>query len=100
MSSAPRSHKRLAIALVALAMSCAAELQAQAWPQKKNFVPESIAGMKMKYSDLHGNYNVTFRNNGTSAFVSSRENETTEVRKGRYKWQVNDVCTYWFTFSK
>jgi hypothetical protein len=83
MSSAPRSHKRLAIALVALAMSCAAELQGPASPQKKNFVSESIAGMKMKYSDLHGNYNVTFHNDGSYAFVSSRENEKAEVRNGR-----------------
>jgi hypothetical protein len=80
----------MAITLVALAISCAALAEAQGSSQKKDFVPESIAGMKMKYSDLHGNYTVTFHNDGSYAFVSSRENEKPAVRKGRYKWEVKD----------
>lgn len=73
----------MAIALVALAISCAALSQAQGSSQKKGLRPKSIAGMKRKYSDLRGNYTVTFDENGSYAFVSSRENEQPEVRKGR-----------------
>lgn len=47
----------------------------------------------MKYSDLHGNYNVAFHNDGSYAFVSSRENEKPEVRKGKYQWQVKGGAT-------
>jgi hypothetical protein len=46
--------------------------------------------MKMKFTDLHGNYTVTFSKNGTYSFATTRDNEKPDVRKGSYKWRVND----------
>jgi hypothetical protein len=103
----------------------------QAAPQSTgDLVPKSIAGMKMKYSDLHGNYTVVFKEDGSYSFLTAREGEKPEERTGKYKWQVkgsnsakldlddetyalkfhspgqatgqvtDDVRTYKFTFTK
>ena len=63
-------------------------LEAQVKPQSEGIVPKSLAGMKMKYSDLHGHYTYVFAGDGTYSWKSTREHEPPEMRKGSYKWTV------------
>ena len=96
----------------------------------KELVPKSIVGMTMRYSDLHGNYTVIFKNDANYSFTTTREGQKPETRQGKYKWRAtggksavleleddtytltfhspgqatgqltDDVRTYKFTFSK
>lgn len=58
-------------------------------PKSREIVPKSIAGMKMKYSDLHGDYVFIFAKDGTYSWTSGREGEKPEQRDGgKYQWHV------------
>jgi len=63
-------------------------LEARTQAESNSFVPKSLAGMKMKYSDLHGNYTYVFAGDGTFSWTSTREHEQPDTRKGNYKWHV------------
>jgi hypothetical protein len=65
---------------------------AQAAPESRSIVPKSIAGMKMKYSDLHGNYVFSFAEDGTYSWTSGREGEKPEQREsGKYQWHLKSA---------
>ncbi len=83
-------HKPLKLVGVAITILAFFSLSfpSTAAPKGENLVPKSVAGMKMKYSDLHGNYTYTFASDGTYSWISTRDHEKPDTRKGRYQWKV------------
>ena len=82
----------LPIILVAVALVSAIALPAARAAAEKGdgIVPKSLVGLKMKFTDLHGKYTVSFSDDRTYSFVTTRENEKPDMRKGSYKWHVKD----------
>lgn len=76
--------------LLLLIATCSASAGSLAGKEDRetNVVPKSVAGLKMKYKDLHGSYVCSFSSDGTYSFSSQRANEQPEIRTGKYQWQV------------
>jgi hypothetical protein len=100
---------RIPILLIAMVF-CSAFTGAGAPTEAKSTIPpKSLDTQIMKFSDLHGDYVVTFGRDGNYTFTSNRENEKPETRTGVYKWRVTGARTavldlgedevYTFTFN-
>jgi hypothetical protein len=83
----PRRTSRASI-LVLLVICLSAITMVRTQADSKPVAPHSLAGMKMKYKDLHGDYAFTFTADGTYKFTSSREGEKPETRTGKYEWMA------------
>ena len=85
--------KLLGVAIAVLTLySLPVPPECNAAPKSGEIVPKSIAGMKMKYSDLHGHYVFIFASDGTYSWTSSREGEKPEQRDGgKYQWHVKGM---------
>jgi hypothetical protein len=81
-----RTNRASILVLLVICLSAITMVRTQA--DSKPLAPHSLAGIKMKYKDLHGDYTFTFTADGTYKFTSSREGEKPETRTGRYEWKV------------
>jgi hypothetical protein len=81
-----RTSRASIVIFLVICLSALTMVRAQA--DSKPLAPHSLASMRMKYKDLHGDYTFTFTADGTYKFTSSREGEKPETQTGRYEWKV------------